>query len=169
MLCTRTTAAWAVGTREFRSEPGSIPVGANCGVRNGIGVPPAEACVLFLSANHASSSCWYSGWYRQQYKKKFAFNSNGYGIKRLSARGTKLKTLIITTTYAMGWIPDFQKYFLGTLKIHVKIHSSRPFCWHFCWYRKSKRSRRISAIPNDGIEQITRKNDGACAKPKHFR
>jgi hypothetical protein len=40
---------------------------------------------LFLSANHASS-CWYLCWYRQQYKKKFAFNSIGYGTRRLSAR-----------------------------------------------------------------------------------
>jgi hypothetical protein len=33
----------------------------------------------------------------------------------------------------------------------------------------SKRSLRISAIPNEGIEQIARKNDGACAKPKQRR
>jgi len=47
---------------------------------------------LFLSANHASS-CWYLCWYRQQYKKKFAFNSIGYGTRRLSARGTTLRPL----------------------------------------------------------------------------
>jgi hypothetical protein len=26
-----------------------------------------------------------------------------------------------------------------------------------------------SAIPNDGIEQMARKNDGACANPKWIR
>ena len=96
-------------------------------------------------------------------------SSSARSAGSIPARGTKLKTLIITTTYAMGWIPDFQKYFLGTLKIHVKIHSSRPFCWHFCWYRWSKRSRRISAIPNERIEQMARKNHGASAKPKQRR
>jgi hypothetical protein len=49
---------------------------------------------LFLSANHASS-CWYLCWYRQQYKKKFAFNSIGYGTRRLSARGTILPSALI--------------------------------------------------------------------------
>ena len=127
-----------------------------------------KPAVLFFVGECPASSCWYLCWYRQQCKKISTFNSNGYGIKRLSARGTKLKTLIITTTYAMGWIPDFQKYFLGTLKIHVKIHSSRPFCWHFCWYRGIKRSRRISLFLNYGIEQMDRKNDGAAANPKQI-
>jgi hypothetical protein len=119
-------------------------------------VPPAEACVLFLSANHASSSCWYSGWYRQQYKKKFAFNSIGYGIRRLSARGTKQKTSMISIAYAIGLIPDFREDFHSALKTRVKIRPGRPFCWHFCWYRGSKCSRRISAIPNERIEQMAR-------------
>jgi len=46
------------------------------------------------------------------------------------------------------------------LKTRVKIRSSRALCWHFCWYRESKRSR-ISAIPNEEIEQMARKNDSA--------
>jgi hypothetical protein len=51
------------------------------------------------------------------------------------------------------------------LKTQVKVHSSRPFCWHFCWYRETKRSPANFDIPNEGIEQIARKNDGASANP----
>ncbi len=56
---------------------------------------PEACCFYFLSANHASS-CWYLCWYRQQYKKKFAFDSIGYGTRRLSARGTKLRRFAAT-------------------------------------------------------------------------
>jgi hypothetical protein len=41
-------------------------------------------------------------------------------------------------------------------------------CWYFCWHREIKRSRRIFAIPNDAIEQMARKNDGAGANPKQI-
>jgi hypothetical protein len=34
-------------------------------------------------------------------------NSNGYGSRQLSARGTMNKTPAITITYAIGVIPDF--------------------------------------------------------------
>jgi hypothetical protein len=80
---------------------------------------------------------------------------------RLSARGTTQKISIIPITYTIGSIPDFRESFRGVLKTRVKIRSSRALCWHFCWYRESKRSRRISAIPNEEIEQMARKNDSA--------
>jgi hypothetical protein len=35
-------------------------------------------------------------------------NSNGYRANRLSARGTRLKTLIITIIYDTGSLPYFQ-------------------------------------------------------------
>jgi hypothetical protein len=38
---------------------------------------------------------------------KACVNSDSYGIKRLSARGTMHKTPAITITYAIGVIPDF--------------------------------------------------------------
>src|ERR1700730_12873606 len=79
----------------------------------------------------------------------------------MPARGTRLKTPVITITYSAGSIPDF---FAAHLKRHVEIRGRRPFCWYFCWYRGNKRSRRISLFPNEGIEQMARKNDGASAK-----
>ena len=55
-------------------------------------------------------------------------------------------------------------------------------CWYFCWYRQLVRFVGIFvgisgeqtfaaafAIPNKGIEQKARKNDGACANPKLIR
>ena len=38
----------------------------------------------------------------------------------------------------------FQIFFGDALKTHVKVCCSRPLCWHFCWYRGSERSLRIS-------------------------
>jgi hypothetical protein len=98
----------------------------------------------FIFGGRYRAVYWYSCWYRQQSKMKIRVNSSGYGIKRLSARGTKLKTSIITMTYGISSISDFQEHFRGTLKTHVKVRSSRPFCWHFCWYRGNERSQRIS-------------------------
>src|SRR6202162_2265602 len=46
---------------------------------------------------------------------------------------------------------------------------SRPICWYFCWYRENKRSRRLSLFRTKGIEQMPRKNAGACANPKQIR
>jgi len=37
------------------------------------------------------------------------------------------------------------------LKIQVKAHSSRPLCWHFCWYRETKPFATNFDIPNEGI------------------
>jgi hypothetical protein len=53
----------------------------------------------------------------------------------------------------------------GALKIRAKVRGSRPFCWYFCWYPKEQTFTANSAIPNEGIEQIARKNHGASAKP----
>jgi hypothetical protein len=94
---------------------------------------------------------------------KIDLTSIGYGARRLSARGTTLKISTITITYTISSISDFRENFPGGLKTRVKIRSSRVFCWYFCWYRESKRSRRISAIPNERIEQMARKNHGASA------
>src|SRR4030088_3346954 len=38
-----------------------------------------------------------------------------------------------------------------------------------CWYRENKRSRRLSLFRAKGVEQMARKNDGACANPKQIR
>jgi hypothetical protein len=45
--------------------------------------------------------------------------------------------------------------------------SRRP-CWYFCWYRENKRTVTF-AFPNEGIEQMAGKNDGASANPKQIR
>jgi hypothetical protein len=81
------------------------------GVRNGIGMPATGSLLFIFVGEYRASSRWYSCWYRQQCKKKSVFNSIGYGIKRLSARGTTHKTLAITTTYNAGSIPDFSREF----------------------------------------------------------
>ncbi|WGS19912.1 MULTISPECIES: hypothetical protein [unclassified Bradyrhizobium] len=54
------------------------------------------------------------------------------------------------------------------MKIQAKAHCSDPLCWYFCWYRQAKRAAANFAIPNDGIEQMARKNDGAGANPKQI-
>ncbi len=145
--------------------------------------------LLFIFASeYRASSCWYLCWYRQQSTMKVTSKSNGYGIRRLPARGTKPKTSAIAIDCSLNSIPDFfGKISGGALKTRVKArasksefslflstssadqisctHCSRPFCCHFCWYRAKKRSRRISLFPNEGIEQIASKNDGASANP----
>src|SRR5207244_4980179 len=117
----------------------------DCGDRNGMARAYAPVSLLFYFCQlYRASSCWYSCWYRQQSTKKITLHSNGYGGGRVSARGTRLKTSIITITYGISSISDFQEHFRGTLKTHVKVRSSRPCCWHFCWYRGNERSQRIS-------------------------
>jgi hypothetical protein len=67
-------------------------------------------------------------------------------------------------------IPYFQENFRCALKTRVKIHRRRPICWHFCWYLGRTNVRAdFFAIPNKGIEQTARKNDGACGNPKLIR
>jgi hypothetical protein len=95
--------------------------------------------LIYFCQLYRASSCWYFCWYRQQWVTKIILNSIGYGIKQLSARGTKIQTLIITITYTIGLIPYFQENFRGALKTHAKVHRSRPFCWHFCWYQLALR------------------------------
>jgi hypothetical protein len=55
------------------------------------------------------------------------------------------------------------------LKTRVKIYRSRPVCWHFCWYPGEQTFVATFAIPNKGIEQMARKNHGACGNPKLIR
>jgi hypothetical protein len=62
-------------------------------------------------------------------------------------------------------IPYFQENFRGALKTRVRVHDSRPVCWHFCWYLGEQTFAAPFAIPNKGIEQMARKNDGASANP----
>jgi hypothetical protein len=50
------------------------------------------------------------------------------------------------------------------LKIQAKAHCSRPLCW----YRQAKRAAANFVIPNDGFEQMARKNDGAGANTKQI-
>jgi hypothetical protein len=39
----------------------------------------------------------------------------------------------------------------------------------FCWYVGERTFAATFAIPNKGIEQMARKNDGACGNPKLIR
>jgi hypothetical protein len=71
-----------------------------------------------------------------------------------------MKIQTITIAYTIGLIPYFQEHFRGALKTRVKIHRSLPVCWHFCWYLGEQTFAATFAIPNKGIEQMARKNDG---------
>jgi hypothetical protein len=57
--------------------------------------PHGRACCrvasCFIFASWGASSCWYFRWYRPPSTMKIASNSNGYGIRRLPARGTTLR------------------------------------------------------------------------------
>jgi len=49
------------------------------------------------------------------------------------------------------------------------VSPSRPVCWYFCWHREIKTIAANFAIPNDGIEQMARKNGGAVgANPQQI-
>ena len=48
-------------------------------------------CFILASWIHRASSCWYFCWYRQQLTDKMNLNSDGYGNRRLPARGTTLR------------------------------------------------------------------------------
>jgi hypothetical protein len=48
-------------------------------------------CFIFVSWIHRASSCWYFCWYPQRLTDKMNLNSDGYGNRRLPARGTILR------------------------------------------------------------------------------
>jgi hypothetical protein len=67
------------------------------GDRSGMGRSLLQgACCFIFCELYGVSACWYFCWYRQQLKTKITVNSNGYGTRRLSARGTRLKISAIT-------------------------------------------------------------------------
>jgi hypothetical protein len=99
-------AGW--GTREdlpltSRFSVRSIPTGVriragfdsrrgDCGDRNGMGRACCRgACCFIFASYYRASSCWYFRWYRPPSTTKTTSNSNGYGIRRLPARGTNLR------------------------------------------------------------------------------
>jgi hypothetical protein len=51
------------------------------------------------------------------------------------------------------------------LKIHAKVRSSRPFLLAFLLVSGTNVFTAHSAIPNEEIEQMARKNDGVNANP----
>jgi hypothetical protein len=84
--------------RDFELEPGSIPVGAIVEARSMGRACCRGACCFIFVGEYRASSCWYLCWYRQQSTMKVTSNSNGYGSRQLSARGTRMKTHTITIT-----------------------------------------------------------------------
>jgi hypothetical protein len=78
--------------RDFELEPGSIPVGAIVEARSMGRACCRGACYFIFVGEYRASSCWYLCWYRQQSTIKVTSNSNGYGTKRLPARGTNLRS-----------------------------------------------------------------------------
>jgi hypothetical protein len=63
----------------------------------------------------------------------------------------------------------FQENFGGAFENIRKNSRQRPLQLSvllvFLLVPRSKRSRRISLFPNEGLEQMARKNDGACGNP----
>jgi hypothetical protein len=104
---------------------------------------------FIFASEYRASSCWYLCWYRQQSTIKVVSNSNGYGSRQLSARGTKMKTSIITRTYDDGSIPDFRENSQRTLKTRVKIRPSRACCRYFCRYLGEQPFAANIVIPSD--------------------
>jgi hypothetical protein len=75
--------------RLFRLSAGFDSGRGNYGDRNGMGACRLlGACCFILASQYRSLSCWYFCWYRQLSTMKTTSNSNCYGIRRLSARGT---------------------------------------------------------------------------------
>jgi hypothetical protein len=90
---------------------------------------------------------------------KWLWYSNGYGIERLPARGTRLKVLIIPMTYIVSLVLDFQG------KFSRRIENTRRSSLQSSVLLVSEEQTftAISPIPNEGIEQMARKNHGARA------
>jgi hypothetical protein len=65
-------------------------------------------------------------------------------------------------------ISVFQEHFRSASKISAKFAAAVGFVGIFVGIEGQTFTANF-AIPNEGIEQTTRKNDGACAKPKQRR
>jgi hypothetical protein len=97
------------------------------------------ACCLFLPAKYGTSACWYFCWYRQQSMAKACVNSDIYGIKRLSARGTSRAFALIrqrsfsSITTAISCIfscAAVRPLFAGIRLARILVGRSQG-----CWYR----------------------------------
>lgn len=112
--------------REFDSKPGSIPVGTSLRPERH-GAFPAARLFYFLPASGASA-CWYFCWYRQQSKAKSYISSNGYWIKRLSARGTNLRCCATSVGRPTSPISDLifkQPRTRAVLELSLRANESR--------------------------------------------
>jgi hypothetical protein len=74
---------------EIRIEAGFDSGRGDCGDQKGMGRTRCRgACCFIFASSYRVSSCWYFRWYQPPSMMKTILNSNGYGIRRLSARGT---------------------------------------------------------------------------------
>jgi hypothetical protein len=87
-LCESRRRAVAAGRQDFESDPGSIPIEMIMETRMARAVLLPRHLLFIFASEYRASSCWYLCWYRQQSTMKVTSNSNGYGIRRLPARGT---------------------------------------------------------------------------------
>jgi hypothetical protein len=96
---------------------------------------------------------------------KIASNSNDYGIRRLPARGTRIKTPVITIAYIIVRFHIFRQNFRAALKTHAKSSYQLSVLLAFLLVSREQTFTANFAIPNEGIEQMARKNHGASANP----
>jgi hypothetical protein len=62
----------------------------DCGGLNGTACLRPRSLSIYFGNQQRLSICWYFCWHRSQLMLKLALVTDGYGIKRLPARGTRL-------------------------------------------------------------------------------
>jgi hypothetical protein len=122
----------------------------DCGVRKGIGVSAAGSLLFYFCRQIPRVICWYLCWYRQQSTTKVVSDSNGYGSRQLSARGTNRASALIrqrsfsSITTAISRIFDFadvRPNFMVSGDFHGIFHGRSFGSWYRDFWVESNRCR----------------------------
>ena len=89
--------------RDFGSEPGSIPVGGDYGVGNGIGVAAAGSVLFYFCRRIPRVILLVFVLVSAARQEKFTFNSNGYGTRRPKFGPCVETTCRLRPLFTPGW------------------------------------------------------------------
>jgi hypothetical protein len=92
-------------------------------------------------------------------------SSSARSAGSIPARGTILKIQAITITYGIYSISDFQEHFSRRIENTRKSSRQPSELLVFLLASEEQAFTANSAVPNEEIEQMDRKNDGASVNP----
>src|SRR5882724_6149282 len=82
-----------------------------------------------------------------------------------SGQGHQVENISNNNNLRHWFDSTFSGKFSRCIENTLKVLSSRPLCWYFCWHRGTSVRGEFRYFERGEIEQMARKNHGARAKP----